>query len=544
MRVRIPVAATVAAILLAMAAAPAAAQEVLLPRAPASQTSPPSGFSLSARQAVAIAQRDAKVRAERESGPLVARAYITGQNWLVYFKRAGKLRVRVDLDGRSGKVNFADRGREIQWPAFAHGYHGPRAQRLHVVMIAAGLLFFAAFFDPRQLRRMLHLDLLALLALGASFGFSNAGKPYVATCLMYPPMLYLLARMIWLGWVGHPRPEGRLTWARPRLLLAGLVLLLVARYEWVIADGMINDIGYASLYGADSIRHGFDIYNSAQGQGDLDTYGPFMYVAYVPFAWLFHFDLVSTHTYGAQAAAIVWDAATIGCLYLLGRRLRPGTALGLVLAFAWAACPWTWLPIASSTNDGLVSLLIVATLLLVTSPGWRGLTLGLAVAAKFAPAILGLLFARGLGERGWRRLATYVAAAVLPFVTLVLLFLPDGGLREFWDATIGFQLHRQAPSSLWGLWPTLKPLQYLFQAGAITLAAASFALPRERTVERVAACGAALMIAAQLSTVYWYYYYVIWFLPYLLLALFSNSYAGSVRNSGRSSARAVATNSS
>jgi hypothetical protein len=537
--------AAIAAIAVAASAVPAEAADLVLPRAPASQTVPPKGFSLSAREAVAVAQRDAKVRSELKAGPLVAQALVLSDRWLVNFKRGGKVEVEVELDGRSGKVQFDARGRELQWPLLAHGQHGPAVRRLHAIMIATGLLFFAVFFDPRRLRRMLHLDLLALLALGTSFGFADAGNPHLATPLMYPPLLYLLGRMIWLGWRGRPQPDdGRLTWAGPRLLLGGLVLLLAARYGWAIADGAVNDIGYASLFGADSIRQGFDLYNSAPGQGDLDAYGPFMYVAYIPFTWLFPFDLAHAHTQGAQAAAMVWDLATIGCLFLLGRRLRPGTSLGLALAFAYAACPWSWLPLASSTNDGLVALLLVATLLLATSPAWRGLTLGLAVSAKFGPAVLGLLFARGLGERGRRPLAIYLAAAILPFVVLVLLFLPDGGVRELWDATIGFQLHRQAPSSLWGLWPALKPLQYVVQAGALALAAASFALPRERTLERVAACGAALLIAAQLSTVYWYYFYVVWFLPYLLAALFSRSYAGSVRNSGSSSASAVAVNSS
>jgi hypothetical protein len=533
-------------IIFALTAPPAHAEEVLLPTPPASQTTPPPGFSLSARQAITRAQQHPKVSAERQAGSLVAQAFVVSDRyWLVYFRRGGEIRVKVELDGRSGEVRFADRGRELQWPLLAHGQHGPRVRRIHTILIVTGLVFFAAFFDPRQLLRMLHLDLLALLALGASLGFADAGDPRVATPLMYPPLLYLLGRMIWLGFGrSTAATPGRLTWLDSRLLVAALALLLAARYGWAIADGAVNDIGYASLYGADSIRQGYDIYNSAPGQGDLDAYGPFMYVAYLPFAWLFPFDLAHSHTSGAQAAAIVWDLATMVCLFMLGRRLRPGTTLGLLLVWAWAACPWTWLPLASSTNDGLIALLLTLALLWLASPVRRGLVLGLAVAAKFGPAILGLLFARGLGERERRSLTLYLAAAILPFVALVLLFLPDEGLREFWDATIGFQIQREAPSSLWGLWPDLKPLQYLVQAVALLLAAASFALPRERTMERVAACAAALLIAAQLSTVYWYFFYVVWFLPYLLVALFSRSYAGSVRNSGSSSARAVATNSS
>lgn len=544
--VRSCLAAAVAVITLVAAAAPARAAELLLPREPASQTVPPKGFSLSARDAIAVAGRNRKVREERASGPLSAQALVVGtRSWIVYFKRGGRIRAQVELDGRSGDTAFADRGRELRWPALTHGQHGPRAQRIRAIMIAAGALFLAAFLDPRRLRRLLHLDLIALLALGVSFGFADAGNPYAATPLMYPPLLYLLARMIWLGWRAPPaRDEGPLTRAGPRLLLGALALLLVARYGYVLADGAVNDVGYASLYGADSIRQGYEVYNSAPGQGDLDAYGPFMYVAYIPFGLLFPFDLSNAQTAGAQAAAIAWDLGTIACLLALGRRLRPGSALGPALAFGFAACPWTLLPLLSGTNDGLVALLLAATLLLVESARWRGFTLGLAVSAKFGPAILGPLFAHGLRDRGRRALLVYLVAAVVPFAILVLALLPDGGLRELWDATIGFQLRREAPSSLWGLWPALKPLQYLTQAVALLLAAISFSLPRERSVERVAACGAALIVIAQLSTVYWYYFYVVWFLPYLLVALFSRSYAGSVRNSGSASARAVATNSS
>jgi hypothetical protein len=97
---------------------------------------------------------------------------------------------------------------------------------------------------------------------------------------------------------------------------------------------------------------------------------------------------------------------------------------------------------------------------------------------------------------------------------------------------------------MWGLHPGWEPVKWVVSALVAALAAAAFWLPRERSAERLAAAGAALLIGVELTTVYWYWYYVVWFLPYLLVALFSRSYAGSVRNSGRLSASAVASNSS
>jgi hypothetical protein len=542
--VRVSVAAAIAAITLAVLAPGASASSVLIPRAPASQTVPPPGFAVSAREALAIAGANDKVVAERRvHAPLRPTVmFVPDRYWILSFRQRGELRAQVQVDGKTGKVLYAAHGREVHWPVLTRGQHGPRVRRLHAIMIASGALFLVSLADPRRLRRIFHLDLIALVALGVSFAFAEEGSVHAATPLMYPPLLYLLGRMFWIGWRGGT-PELHTTWIGSRLLAAALGVVLVARYGWAIADGYVGDIGYASAFGADSIRHGYEIYNSAPGQGDLDAYGPFMYLAYVPFTWLFPFDLSHGHTDAARIAAMVWDAGTIATLFLIGRRLRDAQ-LGLLLAWAYAVCPWTWMPLAVSTNDGLVALMLALTLLLAMSPAWRGLVLGLAVAAKFAPAIVGLMFARGPGEHGRRPLLVYFATAVGSFAFIVLVFLPDGGLREFWDATIGFQLHREAPSSLWGLWPAFKPLQYVVQAGALLLAAASFALPRERTMERLAACGAALLIAAQLSTVYWYYFYVVWFLPYALVALLSRSYAGSVRNSGSSSARAVAMNSS
>ena len=56
----------------------------------------------------------------------------------------------------------------------------------------------------------------------------------------------------------------------------------------------------------------------------------------------------------SHAASIAFDVITLGALYLLGRRLK-GNALGIMLAYAWAAYPFTLFTLSSNTNDGLVS---------------------------------------------------------------------------------------------------------------------------------------------------------------------------------------------
>jgi Glycosyltransferase family 87 len=511
---------------------------------------PPAGYQLSGKQALAIARRNTKVvRVQREAGPLAARPYLLGSNdFLIRFYRGSRLRVQVDVSGRDGRVRWADAGREIGWPSVAHGHHGARSRRLHWILGLAGLLFVLPFFDPRRPLRLLHLDLLMIAALAVSFGFAEAGRVYVSTPLMYPPLLYLLGRALWLALSGRASPPARLTWAGPQLLARALALLLVLRLGWVLADGVVRDIGYASVYGADSIINGFPVYNELPNDPHLDAYGPLMYLAYVPFTLAIPLKgLASANAHAATAAALTFDLGTITCLYLIGTRLREGLAgrhLGLCLAWAYAACPWSLLVIADAPNDGLIALLLALVLLVWTRPGWRGLVLGLAVAAKFAPAALVPLFARVGRERGRRALLLYAVAVAATVALLVVLYLPGGSFRIFWDQTIKFQATRTAPFSMWGLHPAWEPVKWVVGGLAAALALAAFWLPRERSLERLAAAGAALLIAVELTATYWYWYYVVWFLPYLLVALFSRSYAGSVRNSGSSSASAVATNSS
>ncbi len=46
------------------------------------------------------------------------------------------------------------------------------------------------------------------------------------------------------------------------------------------------------------------------------------------------------------------------------------------------------MPLESNSNDSLVALLLVATLLVLARPLYRGATLALATLAKFSPALL------------------------------------------------------------------------------------------------------------------------------------------------------------
>jgi hypothetical protein len=59
----------------------------------------------------------------------------------------------------------------------------------------------------------------------------------------------------------------------------------------------------------------------------------------------------------------------------------------------------------------------------------------------------------------------------------------------------------------------------LVTAAAVALALVVAVVPRRRDEITVAALGAAVLIALQLTVTHWFYLYIVWFLPLLLIAL-------------------------
>jgi hypothetical protein len=105
-------------------------------------------------------------------------------------------------------------------------------------------------------------------------------------------------------------------------------------------------------------------------------------------------------------------------------------------------------------------------------------------------------------------------AALLPL-------LPDGGIGEFWDRTLGYNQERHGWNSLWARFPDLDWLQSVAQACVVGLAVVLAFVPRRRSPEQVATLGAGLMAALQLTMPYWSSTYIIWFAPLAFAGLFA-----------------------
>jgi hypothetical protein len=514
--------------------------------APASPDRPPPGFELTAAEVITIADHAEAVREERpESRGMEPEAFTRGPGrWEVkYFvdEDGGRTEVaQVQVDDATGEVLEAWRDHQVE-TKLARGYDGAVGRVINSpwIWIPLCVLFVAPFVDPRRPFRLVHLDLLAIVGLSMSLYFFNRGEITASVPLTYPVLAYLFARLLIAG--ARPRSDpGPLVPYAPVAWLAGLaVALVVARIALNVADSSVIDIGVAGVVGADRITDGASLYEGVFAPGiDLrgDVYGPLNYLVYVPFELAFPWEGTWGDVPAAHAAAIAFDLLTALGLLLLGRRLRAGAegrALGVALAFAWLACPWTAYALNANTNDALVALTIVGAMLALTSAPVRGVALGLGTAAKFGPAAIAPLFAAGTGERRLRSFLLFGVAFALVCLVLFLPFLPDGGPRELYDRTFGYQAARGSPFSVWGLAPSLEPLQTIARFGAVALAVAVAFLPRRRTWIQVAGLGAAVVIATQVAGTHWFYFYVLWFLPLALVASF-----GEFRRISRSSSAA------
>jgi hypothetical protein len=478
------------------------------------------GREITEAQVTRTAERDPNVVEERdENGPLTHSARKVDGNWEVAYFAGGTEVALVIVDPATGRVRESWTGYQVAWK-MARGYSGAFGHKLNApyVFLPLCAIFLLGLVDWRRRWRVANLDLLVLLTFGASNFFFNRAEIGVSVPLQYIPLVYLFARALWIGLRG--RGEGvRPVWSASWLLVAAL-FLIGFRVGLNMADSGAIDVGYAGVVGADRIAHGEPIYdNFPDDVSQGDTYGPVNYLAYLPFERIWPWSGTWNDLPAAHGAAVFFDLATFALLIFLGRRIRPGPEgkkLAATLAFGWAAYPYTAFALLSNSNDTLVSMFLVATLLALARPAARGAMAALATFAKFAPAVLVPMLAT-YGQKRWRFVLAFAAAtaAVMLWPTI------DPGLHTFYHRTIAYQAGRNSPFSVWGQVPSLEPLRIAILATVGLLSLAFAFRPKEKKLFQVAALGAALLIGVQLTMHHWFYLYIAWFYPLLLVAMAS-----------------------
>ncbi len=460
------------------------------------------------------------------------------------------------VDDTSGAVTEAWTGPQVAWK-MARGYNGAFGRKINNPWIWLSLcaVFFLGLADLRRPLSIRNLDLLVLLSFGISLFFFNRGEIFRAMPLAYPPMLYLLGRMAWIGWKGRGSPSRPLwpVW----LLLAATVFLAGFRFGLNLRASNVIDVGLAGVIGAQRIAEDeqapygnmpeddgeecgdpdADGYvreriqtngrcEVANGRGD--TYGPVSYLAYVPGFLTMGYSYRWDYLPAAHFTSLLWDGLALLGMGLLGFRFG-GVRLGATLAFAWAAYPFTQYVSSSNSNDAIMPAFLIWGLVFVTSAPARGLFAGLATWTKFASFLLLPLWASYPKATRWPRqqllfVGGFLLATALGFWILLLEPDPLHAARIFWDRTFGWQLSRPSPFSIWdwGEYPGYPDLHVVQTALKALLLFASVALafvPRTRNVVQLAALSGALLLGFELVLTHWFYLYIPWFFPFVAFAL-------------------------
>ena len=503
---------------------------------------PPAAHTLSSEKVLAIANRLPEMRALRaEYRGSFGDVYLKGAfQWQVsYFTKGGKREIGlVIINDVAGRVLEQWTGFQVAW-TMARGYPGAFGRHVNAlyVWLPMCVLFMLPFVNFRRPLSLLHLDLLVLLSFSVSLAFFNHAHIYASVPLAYPPLLYLLARMLALlrrrssarSRASRP-PQLRLLVPTPWLAL-GVVFLLGFRIGLNVTDSNVIDVGYAGVIGASKIVHDQPLYGGWPSDNEHgDTYGPVNYETYVPFEQSFGWSGKWDDLPAAHAAAIFFDLLATALLFLLGRRMR-GPTLGVALAYAWAAYPFTLYSLESNSNDSFVGALVLAAVLAASyrselARAGRGALGALAGLTKFAPlALAPLLATHGLSAsalspaRRTRALALYALAFAGTAALVSIPALSHDSLHTIYERTIVYQSNRGSPFSVWGLYG-LQGLETFAEIAAVALAVALAVLPRRPDLVGLAAACAAVVIATQLGIEHWFYLYIPWFFGLVIVALF------------------------
>jgi hypothetical protein len=465
--------------------------------------------------------------------------------------------VAVGEVARSGRVVEALVGPEIAWPLGRGEGIGGRIND-PLVWLSFCACFLIGLADFRRIRSMCNLDLLALLSFSIYLAIFNEGHVFASAIAAAVSLGYVIARCTWIGIRDRATPSGSTMpmW----ILIAGLVLLVGFRYGLTSQDAKPLDVGYAGVIGADRLASRETPYGNfphrttepcglpdedgkisefIQDDGWCetanpfgDTYGPVNYHAYLPGLWLFGWSGMWDSLPAVRFTTLLFDALTMLGLAAIGLRFG-GQRLALTLAFAWAAYPFTQYAASSNVNDTIMVAFLVWGFWAATSPAGRGVFSALAAWTKLAALIvvpLWLTYPERQIRRGAVFVAAFLATTAVAFWVLFVGGDPGHEIRVFYDRTFEMQLARSSPFSLWdwgdyqadGL-PDFRWLQRLLQVAVVVGALALAVLPRRKSALQLAAFSGALIAAFQLVLTHWSGLYIVWFFPFVLMAVVAGS---------------------
>ncbi|MBD0355074.1 MAG: DUF2029 domain-containing protein [Rubrobacteraceae bacterium] len=492
--------------------------------------------TLSEDEAIKIAAAEERVREELSMyGSYSSDAEYEEGEWTVHFRVEGggpvggipdeeagtKEVARVEIDDDTWVSEYVWTGDQVAWN-MARGVHGAYGKQANYWYVwgPLALAFALAFVRADRLFSLRNLDIVALLGFLVSHEFFRHGIVHEAVILWYPPLIYLFLRTLLMGFGLGERVER--TANLPTWILFALAALASALVLGLNVDSRVIDVGYAGVAGADLILEGTVPYGNMPGDvGTGDTYGPLNYLLYVPFILMFGFSGEWDYLPAAHALSAFSFVAGSLALLIAGWKLA-GARGAAALAFAWAAFPYTLYSANNNTNDIIVAAISAVGLATAASPLARGASIAAGFAVKLYPVLLGPLWMMHDGQRRSSILRFFLGGLGVVLLTFWVLLLdghPLEAARLFYEKTIAFQGARETPWTIFSQVPAIGFLQQPLLAAVILLAFIVAVWPRRRTMRRLAAFSAALVIGFQLTTNYWFYPYVTWFEPFVFLAL-------------------------
>ena len=489
---------------------------------------------LSEHKAIKLAAASPEVRDElSKHGPYSTQATYEDGEWTVHFyvdetgavggrpTEQGKEVATVGVNDETWVLGYVYTGDQVGWN-MARGVPGAYGKQANYwwVWLPLAIAFAAAFWRTDRLFALRNLDILALLGFLVSHGFYREGIVFEAVVLWYPPLIYLFLRTLLMGFGIGERVE------RTSNLPFGVLMVLAGLAGGLVlglnVDSRVIDVGYAGVVGADRIIDGTIPYgNMPSDVGTGDTYGPLNYLLYVPFVLMFGFSGELDFLPAAHALTLFSFVAGAMALFIMGYRVS-GKEGAAALLFAWAAFPYTVYATNNNTNDIIVAAIAAIGLAAAASPIARGASVAAGFAVKLYPLILGPLW---MGYDGLKRkpIVDFVLGGVgVILLTFWVIFLDGHPLRAidvFYERTLAFQGDRVSPWTIYTQVPQTSFLQKPMTAGVIFLGLLVAFVPRRKTLRRLAALSAALVIAFQLTVNYWFYTYIVWFEPFVFVAL-------------------------
>ena len=481
----------------------------------------------------------------------------------IWDKKAGEV-AKGKVDDVTKVVTEAWTGPQVAWSMARGGdgaFGGTRINSFRYWLPLCAL-FFLGLADLRRLFSLRNLDLLVLLSFSVSLFYFNRGDIFTSVPLVYPPLVYLLARCVWIGVRDRPN-RGAPVW--PAWVLIGLAVFLGGFKIGLDYRGGSNviDVGYAGVIGAQRIASGVVPYGNfpieddkqkpcgpADANGEIrdqiqsngrcesanplgDTYGPVAYEAYLPgygiFGWSGKWDTLPA----VKFTSVLFDFLCLLGVALMGLRFG-GPLLGGALALAWSAFPFTTYVLMSNTNDSIVPVFLIWGFVFATSAWARGVGAALAGWTKFAALVVAPMWLTYPGPVRRPRPAVafaggFLVTTIAAFSILLLDAHPIQAAETFYTRTLDTQITRESPFSLWD-WaqyhargiPDLHVVQWVLEGLLVLGAIAAAFFPSRKSPLQLAALTGALLIGFELVLTHWFYLYIPWFFPFVAYAVIAS----------------------